>query len=360
MATTTTSEGVIEVDGMLWKPKRGASAKVDEFVTARTAFHEISRSSRWNPWVREDRAAEYDQAIAVMDQWRRAEPGHRMLTTKQIEARWARQDREHGQARQRREQEREARKARYDEGRAEARLALLEQTSLIPHEQSELGQYRDGTLFPTMDDERRREKITELERSIAARRTEVDRLTAIVGDPETVVDQNGWLPPERREAMLLHYRCEREGKFRRLREALPEMESTIERKDRWKVDMLRRDLDKLLAVPPLTADDMCSDCPVPLSEHGWRTMSGPCVAWPGPHARLQQARQILAAGMRDAEAAKEQGSRPPKPEPLAVIKSGMPIAEIMTRLAELQAQFPDAEVRRGRANRWELWPKETT
>lgn len=361
MATTTatTPEGVIEVDGKLWKPKRGATATADEFIAARTAFHEISTSSGWDPWVREDRAFEYDQALAVMDQWRRAEPGHRLLTTKQIEARWARQDREHEKARQQREQEREARKARYDEDRAEARLALLEQTSLIPHELAELGQYRVGTMFPKMDHARRRDKIVHLERSIAARRAEVDRLTAIVGDPETVIDQNGWLPPERRQAMLLHYRFERERKVRSLREQLPQMESTVERKDRWKVDILRRDLDKLLAVPALTADDMCSDCPAPLAEHGWRTMPGPCVAWPGPRTRLQQARQILAAGIREAKAAKEQAPRLPQPEPLAVIKSGLPIAEIMQQLAELQTQFPDAEVRRGRANRWELWPKET-
>lgn len=46
-----------------------------------------------------------------------------------------------------------------------------------------------------------------------------------------------------------------------------------------------------------------------------------------------------------------------KPQPLATIQSGLPIAEIASRLQQLQAQFPDAEVRRGRANRWELWPR---
>jgi len=45
----------------------------------------------------------------------------------------------------------------------------------------------------------------------------------------------------------------------------------------------------------------------------------------------------------------------PKPQPLAVVPSGLPIAEVVAKLTELQQQFPGAEVRRGRANRWELW-----
>lgn len=123
---------------------------------------------------------------------------------------------------------------------------------------------------------------------------------------------------------------------------------------------LPRELDALLAVPPLTDADMCSDCPTPLTEHGWRTMSGPCVAWPGPRARLQEARRILAAGFREAQEAKTHPPVAPKPQPLAVIPSGLSIADITQRLQKLQRQFPDAEVRRGRANRWELWPKESS
>lgn len=358
MPDTNTAESPIEYNGMLWKPKRGATASATEFITAQTFFEAILRDCRWNPWVRDDRAAEYDNALQIIDQWRRAEPGHRMLTTKQLEARWAKQDREHKQAAENRQQEREARKALYKEERAKARLALFEQKSRLQHETAELAKYRDGTLFPKMDEIRRRDEIDALEKSIETRRQEITRLTPVVGDQETVIDQNGWLPSERRESMLLHYRFERERKVRRLRAEIPEMAATVERKDRWKLDSLRRELDALLAVPPLTAADMCSDCPTPLAEQGWRTISGPCAAWPGPRARLQKARQILAAGVREAEEAKKR-PQPPKPQPLATIPSGLPIAEISRRLRELQAQFPDAEVRRGRANRWELWPAET-
>ena len=42
-----------------------------------------------------------------------------------------------------------------------------------------------------------------------------------------------------------------------------------------------------------------------------------------------------------------------------VIPSRLPIAEVMARLAEVQAEHPDAEVRRGSANRWEIWPPST-
>lgn len=98
----------------------------------------------------------------------------------------------------------------YDEARAEARLALCEQQSRLPHETEELAKYRDRTLFPKIDESRRHAEIDTLQRSIEHRRHEIARLTPIVSDPETVIDQNGRLPGERREAMRLHYRFERQ------------------------------------------------------------------------------------------------------------------------------------------------------
>lgn len=47
-----------------------------------------------------------------------------------------------------------------------------------------------------------------------------------------------------------------------------------------------------------------------------------------------------------------------KPEPLAVIPSGLSIAEITTRLVKIQTEYPDARVRRGSRNKWEIWPSE--
>ena len=158
MTTTTATPHtqVIEHEGMLWKPKRGATATADEFVAARTSFSDITHESHWNPWVRDDRKVELDHAIQVMDQWRRAEPGHRMLTDRQLEARWAKQDKQRERARAKLKQQQEARKAHFDEERTVARLALIEQQSRLEYEVSELARYRDGSRYPKMDPARRR------------------------------------------------------------------------------------------------------------------------------------------------------------------------------------------------------------
>lgn len=356
----TPSDGVIEHDGMLWKPTRGATTSFKQFIAARTTFREISQDSRWNPWIRDDRHDEYEQAVAVMDQWRRAEPGHRMLTTRQLEARWARQDRERERALQKLKTERERRRKLHDPARADARLSLLEQQSRLEYETTELASYEDGSRYPKKDVDRRRQQMDELRASIGSRQKEIARLTPIVGDPETVIDENGWLPKERRDAMLIHYRFDRERAVRQLRAQIPELVATGDRNDRIEADLKRHRLDKLLAVPPLTADDMCSDCAAPIAEHGSVTppFDGPCPAWPGWRARLQRAWQILEVGARDRQTSPTEPSAP-KSQPLATIPSGLPIAEVTKRLQDLQAEFPDAEVRRGRANRWELWPAES-
>ena len=54
---------VIEVDGLLWKPRPEASSSSEEFRRARSLILEIDRDASWNPWVREDRAQEYEQKI---------------------------------------------------------------------------------------------------------------------------------------------------------------------------------------------------------------------------------------------------------------------------------------------------------
>lgn len=105
---------------------------------------------------------------------------------------------------------------------------------------------------------------------------------------------------------------------------------------------------------------MCADCATPRDKHGWVTPPGDghCPAWPGWGARLKQVRQMVEDMVRRNEESKGAEAPPrPKLEPLALVPSGLPIAEVVERLQELQAKYPDVEVRRGRANRWELWPK---
>jgi hypothetical protein len=124
---------------------------------------------------------------------------------------------------------------------------------------------------------------------------------------------------------------------------------------RSKLDLENRRLEKLLAVPQLAAEDMCADCPHPFASHGWCSppWDGPCPAWPAWAARLKKAFKILEDAAKSKQPKEEAKA---KPEPLAVIPSGLPISEVVERLKDLQDQYPDAQVRRGRANRWELWP----
>jgi cell division septum initiation protein DivIVA len=363
VATDVIRAGVIEHDGMLWKPSRGATASAGEFITARTLFIELHNDAMWNPWIRDERAADIDAAAEVMGQWQRAEPGHRHLSLKQWEAHQARRERKREQQRAKDEARRERDKARYDEGRATARLRLIEVQSSLDHGLTELAGLRDGTKFPAMDPRRRASEIEELEQKVERLQAEVDRLTPIVGDPEDVVDEHGWLPRDWREHTWWSYRLNRECEVRDLKQRLPELEAALEattdraeRRDRRaKLAETTRDLERLIAEGPFTADEMCSECATPMAHHGWVWPPGhPCPAWPGWAARMREVRQMLEsfAKRREAEAVP---LPKPKPQALAVVPSGLPIAEVVAKLTELQAQLPDAEVRRGRANRWELW-----
>jgi hypothetical protein len=355
---------VIEHDGMLWKPRPGATASAEEFIAARMLFIELNNDAVWNPWIRDERAADIDQAVEVMGKWQRAEPGHRHLSLKQREAQQARRERKREQQRAKDNARRERDKARFDEERATARLRLIEVQASLDHGLTELAGFRDGTKFPAMDPKRRTSEIEELEQKVERLHPEVERLTPIVGDPEDVVDAHGWLPRDRRQQTWWSYWLDRERKVRDLKQKLPELEAApkattdrAERRDRRaKLADANRDLERLIAEGPFTAEEMCSECATPMALHGWVWPPGhPCRAWPGWAARMREVRQMLEtfAKRREAEATPP---AKPKPQPLAVVPSGLPIAEVVAKLTELQARFPDAEVRRGRTNRWELWP----
>ena len=116
-------------------------------------------------------------------------------------------------------------------------------------------------------------------------------------------------------------------------------------------------LDKLLAIPRQEVEDMCADCALPVRHHGYTSppYDWPCPSWPGQRAIRADVMKMLETFQKRRES---EPAAPPalKPQPLAVVPSGLPIGEVVERLQELREQFPDAEVRRGRANRWELWP----
>ena len=128
----------VEIDGMLWRPTDGPASSVDQFIAARRAFTEINNDVRWNPWVREDRADEYDAAMTSMGQWERAEADHRYLTLEELEDEWAREAQQRGLERQEADRRRQARIRDHDPGLSADRLALLEVESRHRHATEEL------------------------------------------------------------------------------------------------------------------------------------------------------------------------------------------------------------------------------
>ncbi|MFI6324791.1 hypothetical protein ACIBG8_45210 [Nonomuraea sp. NPDC050556] len=360
-------DSVLEHEGLLWKPRQGATSSAEEFLAARALFKDLHDDATWNPWVLNERAAELEQAEQIMGQWKRAEPGHRVMTKKQIDARMARWEREFKERLAADEERHERDRSRYDPAREHARLSLIEHQSRLEFELYEVAGLRDGSRFPAMDPRRRTEQVAKLDDSIARIRAQIERLADTTGDPEDVVDERGWLPRDRREALLFHYRLDRQFEVEDLRTRVPDLDAALKAtkgrdaraKLRTELDQASRRLEKLLAVPNLTAEDMCSECQSPFARHGWSMppWDGPCPAWPGWATRVKEARKILLSAHRTEEVVQP---RRAKPEPLAVIPSGLPITEVLERLTALQTQYPDAEVRRGRANRWELWPNSST
>lgn len=358
-------KGVYSDGTYLWRAKSGATSTFEDSVAARELFIDLHADEFWNPWRMEEQAAELERAERIMREWERAEPGFRRKTKRQLEAEMARWDREFERKRAKREQQRQDNLKRYEPEREQARLAMLEHQCALAYGTEELAKMRSGEAFPAMDPKRRAHRVAELEAAVAGHQSAIEQLAPVVDDPENVVDANGCLPRDRRHSTLFRYRERRIAEVRQTRDELPKLQAQIktteDRQERSKLkvrhDIMKWRLDKLLAVPRLEAEDMCADCPTPANKHGYVTppSDGPCPAWPAWNARMKEVRAMLAR-MAEANRARHAIPAPPKPEPLAVMPSGLPIAQVVQRLQELQQQYPDAEVRRGRANRWKLWP----
>lgn len=363
--TLTLPNGVYSDGERLWRAKKGATSTFEENVAARELFRDLHRDQFWNPWRLEEQAVELKRAQQIMEEWERAEPGFRRKTTRQIEAEMARWDRDSRKLAVQRERDRLANQKRYEPGRAEARLELLERQCILRDKQKEVVAFRSGERFPAMNPTRRADEIAELDAAIERHRDAVERLVSVVGDPEDVPNEHGLLPRDRRYSTHYWYRERRIKEVRQLRAEVSELEArmkvTSDRAERSKIrtdcDTRKWRLERLLAVPRQEIDDMCADCALPASHHGYTSppYEWPCPAWPGQRAIHAKVTRLLETFRQQREA--QRTSPPaPKPEPLAVVPSGLPIAEVLRRLQELQEQFPNAEVRKGRANRWELWP----
>jgi hypothetical protein len=363
--TAASLDQAFEHEGALWKPLPGCTSTFDDLLCAQRRFSEIFDETLWNPWRESELESESDHARHVMGEWTRAEPGHRPMTKRRVAAmsaaitRKVRAERAADEARWERD------KARYDAERERARFALLEQEAIHIRNQRDLAEHRAGTMYPAMPADRRDKAIADLEAKISATEREILRVAAVVGDPEDVVDIDGKLPRDRRKWNLIWYGIRRRQRVEDLQKSIRELrEAVAASKDRQEKSTLKsrlseqdRQLHLLLAVPILSAADMCADCATPNHQHGYGEIHEmwPCRQWPMHAEQMARVWEIL----RSASTQSKPAETPlPKPQPLATLPGSLPIGEVIERLSALQAEHPDAVVKRGRANRWELWPKD--
>jgi hypothetical protein len=195
---------------------------------------------------------------------------------------------------------------RYGEERHEARLAMLEDQMSLRRVEEDLTSFRDGTLFPGHP--RRDEQIAKLEKERARWQSSVAELSAKVGDPETVVDQRGRLPAERREMNLLTFGFDRQREVKELRTEIAQLDDRIkaggkprDSKLAAERSVLQMRLEVLLRIPPLKPEDMCADCTRPLLLHGWRMSpdgQNYCIAWPRNRAHRKKAYEMFQEMVR--------------------------------------------------------------
>ena len=363
-AMTDDTHQIFEHEGLLWRRLPGCTSTFEEFVEAGVQWMAIFHETQWNPWRKEELQPGSDCARAVREEWTRAEPGHRMMTEEEVAAWMADLDRERDARRAADDARWKRDKAQYSADRENARYALLECEATRAHLEGEIEGLRSGEIFPGMPSDVRAKRVAGLIANRDHNEAEISKLVETVGDPETVVDVHGRLPRDRRPLKLVGYDCHRRFRVEELQTSIAaQQESLSTEKDRTKMSSFRarvagmeRELTLLLAVPRLTPDDMCADCDTPMAQHlaSGNDARG-CPHWPLRAARMQEACERVRRILEQTKPAKP---APPKPEPLAVLPGNLGIGEVIERLKELQAKHPDAVVKRGRANRWELWPAE--
>lgn len=355
---------VHEDGGTLWRRKPRATSSFEEFLHSREHWLELFQETDWNPWRKEELAPQMGRADQVGEEWERAEPDFRPLTERQVSARIAairRRVRVEGDKDEARWEQDEA---RYDADREMARYALLEHEAIQANLERELADHRSGGLFPAMSGDRRTKEILELEAKREQSAAELQRLSIIVGDREEVVDSDGKLPADRRRWNVIWYRHLRIEWVGELNELIAAQQVKIAgTKDRKEKSTLRvhlgsdqRRMEALLAIPRLEAEQMCADCYTPAFQHtsgGDIYETRPCPNWPMHAARMERMRETLRSV---AERKSPTVLEPPKPQPLATQPGELPIAQVIERLSELQAEHPDAVVRKGRSSRWEILP----
>jgi hypothetical protein len=318
----------------------------------------------WDWWEEGRRDKEHERQWAVLAEW---ENGARNPPGVDLDAAAKAHTEDLDRRMEEQRSEREARAAeRYDKERESMRLRMLAAEA-------------DAAFFGHVLER----PATTVQRDTAEQRMEQQRVAAVtmreqLGDPEDVVDRNGFFPAQRREMNLSsHMSVWRHPMLRGLRESKQ-----------------RKRFNALLAMRPVNSAAMCSECQAPSHWHSyalslclfraqpepgsqaetiarlmpeWRDRCYACTAyqiehvWGGssalPDFDGDHWAAMLPSTLKAIFAPDPPKPRQPvvRPKPLAVIKAGA-IEEVMAKLAEAKAQFPDAVVRSGRLGTWELWP----
>jgi hypothetical protein len=261
----------------------------------------------------------------------------------------------------------------YDPRRARARLALIEQQVTLARAVKDHEKILARQALAASPDDLWETQRHQAEAAIADAERLVQELMPVVGDPETVVDEQGCLPSERRERFLAEFAATFNAEVGTLHERLPglraKLQSTRGRKDRAAIwEELHKGTARLAyleALPPFTAPDMCSECPWPMSWHDTDTtlcletgaiLREPCRAWPVWRETLLTAALRVYEVLKERELRKQQQPAPqPEPQVLAIIPAESSLAETVAQLTAIQAEHPDAQIRRGKQNCWEIW-----
>jgi hypothetical protein len=257
----------------------------------------------------------------------------------------------------------------YDRRRSRARLALLEQQVTLAEAVRDLEEAAARPAPPPGAGDPWESSRVRTERAATEAGHWIGELAPVVGDPETVTDERGRLPRDRREQFLTEFTAKISAEASSLEGKLPTLRASLATtRGRQERAAIREELHQATArlaylqeLPPFTAADICSECPLPMAWHATgvtfclnsgAVLSEPCPSWPVWNAKI-------AAGLaRFAEVMRQQQPAPPPqpaPRPLAAIAAGSPVEDVIAQLTQIQAEHPGAQVRRGKKDSWEIW-----
>jgi hypothetical protein len=220
-------------NGVVWTRRPGCTSTGAEFLIALEEFSTLRDvSTVWSWWQDGREQHEHDRVMKALEQWDNNAPERPIA---EFEAEFnSRFDKQREQEKRRRAEL----AAQYDKDRDDLRLRLL-------RTESDAAFFAHVLEKPASPGQRE-----DAERRLATARSAAEEMRQRVGDPEQVIDKNGYLPAGRRARNLdehMHY-----FRHRMLRE--------------WATTDKRR-FNALLKMPMPDPSAMCSECQAPTQWH---------------------------------------------------------------------------------------------